>query len=349
MNLRRFLIPCFAVLALVPALLPAQAKSAPASVEATAWITHVDGRVFFQNFEKAEVDMAVNPGDEINTQRGRIEVELGEGNWIRLDQHTRVVFADFQKDSATLSLWEGSVYLHLRNQTVKIRSPKDEHLFQDKGLVRIDIDQNEAKILKNPRVADDFGDWNQIREEELASNGAEAGRYDSPQFTGGAFPPFWSWSPTDFYGWFYPYWSFGRPFMWPYYAWPSWYFGWNPFWYGDFWYYGYGGYFGGFYARGYGRGGHRFDGEIRRGGFRGTQRVSGIYPSRTATRAIRPLSNSARSRTAYGATRSGSSRSIATRSSSRAGGRSSSGSSGSRSGGTSRSGGSSRSGGGHRR
>ncbi len=338
MNLKQFLISCFAVLALVPALLLAQAKPAPESIDATAWITHVEGRVFFQNFEKAAVDMAVNPGDEINTQKGRIEIELGEGNWIRLDQHTRVVFADIQKDSATLSLWEGSVYLHLRNQAVKVRSPKDEHLFQDKGLVRIDIDQNEAKILKNPRVADDFGGWNQIREEELASSVSEAGRYNSPRFYGGAFSPFWPWSPLDWYGGFYPYWSSWGPYAWSYYSWPSWYFGWNPFWYGNSWFYGYGRYFGGFYAGGFGRGGRRFDGVIRRGEIRGSQRISGIYPSRIATRAIRSSSNSAGSRTAYGTARSGSSRSIATRSSSRSGVRSSARSSGSRSGGSSRSG-----------
>lgn len=97
MNLRRSLILCVAALALVPALLLAQAQPVSDGADAAAWITRVEGRVVFQNFEKAEANMAVKPGDELNTQKGRIEVEIGDGNWIRLDQHTRVVFVDFQK------------------------------------------------------------------------------------------------------------------------------------------------------------------------------------------------------------------------------------------------------------
>jgi len=369
MNLRRSLITCFAMLALVPLFLAAQAKPAPDSVEAAAWITHVEGRVFFQNFEKAEADMAVKPGDELNTQKGRIEIELGEGNWIRLDHNTRVVFTDIQKDSATLSLWEGSLYLHLKNQAVKIRSSQEEHLFLDKGLVRIDIDQNKTKILKDPRVADDFDGWSRSRDEALASSELEAGRYRSPWFNGGGFSPFWPWSPFDWYGGFYPYWSSWRPFMWSYYSWPSWYFGWNPFWYGNPWSYGYGSYFGGFYAGAYGRGfrdnrvgrdnragrpigrvigrdqirrPEGLDGRtaraLRPGSSTGNT-TAGIYPSRTPTRAIRPSSAPSGSRTASGSIRSGSARSISPRSSARPSGRSSSGSSVSRSGGTSRAGG----------
>jgi hypothetical protein len=348
---RSFLL-CFALLALVPALLLAQTKAAPENAGAEAWITHVEGRVFFQNFEKAAADMAVNPGDEINTQTGRIEIELGEGNWIRLDRHTRVVFTDIQKDTATLSLWEGSVYLHLKNQAVKVRSPKGESLVQEKGLVRIDSDQNETKIVKNSQAADDFAEWNQRREEEQAASVSIAGRYTSPWAFGGAFSPFGFWSPMDWYGCLYPYWSAWGPYMWPYY-WPSWYFGWSPFFYGDYGLFGMGYYPRGFFARGYGRGGRPRDGDIRRGGFGGERRISGIYPSRIQARTIRPSSSSSRYGTSARTTRSGSSASsgaIAGRSTSRSGGGSSSG--GSRSGG-SRSGGSSRGGsgggGGHRR
>jgi hypothetical protein len=326
------------MLVLVPALLLAQAKLVPDSVESGAWITHVEGRVFFQNFEKAETDMAVNPGDELNTQNGRIEVELGEGNWIRLDRHTRVVFTDIQKDSAKLSLWEGSLYLRLKNQAVEVRSPKEEHLFQNKELVRINIDQNETKIFKNPPVADDFDGWNRGRDEELASSESEAGRSRSPWFYGGAFSPFWSWSSLDWYGWYYPYWSCFRPFLWSYYAWPCWYFGCDPFWFGSSWFYGYGSFFRGYYARGW----RSFNGEIRRGDLRqirglegGPNRLirsgtsarhslSGIYPSRISTRAIRSSSYST-ARTGSRATRSGSTRSTARYSSSRSSGGSRSG------------------------
>jgi hypothetical protein len=352
MSLRRSLIPCLAMMTLIPGLLLAQAKPASDRVEAAAWITHVEGRVFFQNFEKAEADMAVKPGDELNTQKGRIEVEIGEGNWIRLDHNTRVIFTDIQKDTAALSLWEGSLYLHLKNQAVKVRSAQEEHLFQDKGLIRIDIDQNKANILRNPRVADDFDGWSRSRDEALASNEPEIGRYRSPWFYGGAFSPFWGWSQFDWYWGLYPYWSTWSPFLWSYYSWPSWYFGWNPFWFGNPWFNGYGPYFGGFYAGMYIRGGRHADRVIRRDEMRrpqgiagGSDRVfrpgssagnstAGIYPSRTPTRAIRPSSNPAGSRPTSGTVRSGSPRSMSPRSFAGPGGRSFPGFSGSRSGGS---------------
>ena len=383
MSLKRSLIPCLAILALVPALLAAQVTLKSRAVEPAAWITQVEGRVFFQNFEKAEADMAVKPGDELNTQKGRIEVELGDGNWIRLDRNTRVVFTDIQKGSATLSLWEGSLYLNLKNQAVKVRTAQEEHVFQDKGQVRIDAGPNGTKILNNPKPADnpagadDFDSWSRGRDEALSSmvssNDREAGPYRSPWFYSGAFSPFWPWSPFDWYGGFYPYWSSWGPYAWSYYSWPSWYFGWNPFWYGNPWSYGYGSYFGGYYARAYGRGGRDNRGgrpvervigkdQIRRpGGLEGKSEralrsgssagnsASGIYPSRTPTRAIRPSSNSSGARTASGTVRSGSARSIAPRSSGASGARTSPGFSGGRSSGGRSSGGSSRPGGGVRR
>jgi hypothetical protein len=366
MSLKRFLVFGLALMVLIPALLAAGVQTTPDRAEPAAWITHVEGRVFFQNFEKAEADMAVKPGDELNTQKGRIEIELGEGNWIRLDQNTRVVFTDIQKDSATLSLWEGSLYLNLKNQSVKVRSAQEEHVFQDKGLVRIDVDQNKTKVINNPRTAaDDFDGWSRSRDEALASNEREAGRYRSPWFYGGAFSPFWPWSPLDWYGGFYPYWSSWGPYAWSYYSWPSWYFGWNPFWYGNPWSYGYGSYFGGFYAGAYGRmgrGNRPFErvigkdqirrprgldggsGRALRSGSSTGNSVSSVYPSRTPTRAIRPSPSSSGGRTMSGTVRSGSARSIAPRSSSGSGGRISSGFSGGRS-----SGGGGRVGGGRRR
>jgi hypothetical protein len=363
------------MLVLIPALVAAQAQTTPRTIEPAAWITHVEGRVFFQNFEKAEIDMAVKPGDELNTQAGRIEIELGEGNWVRLDHHTRVIFSDIQKDSATLSLWEGSLYLHLNNQAVKVRSAQEEHVFQDKGLVRIDAAQNKTNIINNPKTADDFDGWSRSRDEALTANEQEAGRYRSPWFYGGAFSPFWPWSPFDWYAGFYPYWSSWGPYAWSYYSWPSWYFGWNPFWYGNPWSYGYGGYFGGYYAGVYGRWGRNFRNDrvgrpidrmigrdqIRRPlGLEGSMNRSlrpssstrssavGNYPSRTPTRAIRPSSNTSGSRSMSGTVRSGS-RSATSRSSFGSGGRSSSGFSGGRSSGGRSSGGGGRVGGGGRR
>jgi len=326
------------------------------AVTPAAWINFVEGKVFFQDFEKVERDKAVNPGDEINTQNGRVEIELGEGNWVRLDHNTRVVFNDIQKNAATLSVWEGSLYLNLNGAAVTVRSAQEEHLFQDKGLVRIDVDKNGTQIFNNPRVADNFDGWSRGRDEEMAKNssGEPYPYYRAPLFGGWAFSPFWPWSGYDWYMGFHSFWPYYDPFLWSYYAWPSWYFGWNPYSAWNSWYFGGFGYpFYGYYS-GYGmRGGLYGRNVIRRdqiGRPRGTvgtgsrqlrQVRSGSsslgvstsgYPSRLA-RAIRPTSSATGYRTGSGSTRSATSRSSSSRSTSSSSGRSSGGGTSGRSGG----------------
>lgn len=202
--------------------------------------------------------MAVKQGDELNTEKGRVEVNLGKGNWVRLDQHTRVVFTDFQSELMTLSLWQGSLYLQLNNQMVKVRSPQDEHSFQEEGLYRVDVKKNKTEVYENPRVVDRFDSWSQRREEravrrEYEPNYGEAYPYDG--WTGWTFSPLWPWSAFDWYMGWYPIWNYYNPYLWSFHYWPTWYFGWNPFWYWNTWYYGY-------YPYGYGYGygyGHYYD------------------------------------------------------------------------------------------
>ncbi len=351
------LLSFFAALALLPTVSAAQDTTVTRQKPETpaAWINHVEGKVFFQNFEKVERDKAVLAGDEINTQNGRAEIELGEGNWIRIDRNTRVVFTEIQKDSAILSLWEGSLYLNLKSAAVKVRSAQEEDFFQDKGLVRIDVDKNGTQVLKNPRVADNFDGWSRGRDEELARNesGSPAGR--APLFGGWGFSPFWPWSAYDWYMGFHPLWPYYDPFLWSYYSWPSWYFGWNPYWAWNSWYFGgypfygyysgfgYRGYRGGLYGRnvigrdqiGRPRGMIGTDGrQLRqfRSGSSSLGASGGVYPSRL-TRAIRPTSGAANTRAGSGTIRSRTSRSGSSRSSSGSSGRSSGGSSGARFGG----------------
>jgi len=352
------LLSVLIALALLPAVLAAQGstivlKKKPET--SAAWINHVEGRAFFQDFEKVERDEAVQPGDEINTQNGRVEIELGEGNWIRIDHNTRVVFTDIQKNSAMLSLWEGSLYLNLKSAAVKVRSAQEEHLFQDKGLVRIDVDKNGTQIFKNPRVADSFDGWSQGRDEELARNESGYPAWRAPLFGGWGFSPFWPWSAYDWYMGFHPLWPYYDPFLWSYYAWPSWYFGWNPYWAWNSWYFGgypfYGyysgfGYRGGLYGRnvigrgqiGRPRGMIGTDGrQLRqvRSGSSSLGASSSVYPSRMA-RAIRPTSSASHARTGSGTVRSVTSRSGSSRSTSGFSGRSSGGGSIGRSGGSGR-------------
>jgi hypothetical protein len=354
----RLLITVFLAVALLAPVLAAQntVVTKEKAVTPAAWINFVEGKVFFQDFEKVERDKAVNPGDEINTQNGRVEIELGEGNWIRLDHNTRVVFNDIQKNAATLSVWEGSLHFNLKSAAVTVRSAQEEHLFQDKGLVRIDVDKNGTQIFNNPRVADNFDGWSRSRDEEMAQNssGEPYPYYRAPLFGGWAVSPFWPWSGYDWYMGFHSFWPYYDPFLWSYYAWPSWYFGWNPYWAWNSWYFGgfgypYYGYSSGYGMRGglYGRNVIRRDQIGRSRGMIGTEgrqlrqvrsgssslgvSTSG-YPSRLA-RAIRPTSSATGYRNGSGSTRTVTSRSSSGRSSSGSSGRSYGGGSAGRSGG----------------
>lgn len=334
------LLSILAALVLLPALLAAQGtivtqKKAEAP---GAWINHVEGKVFFQDFEKAEADKAVRPGDELVTQSGRVEIEIGDGNWVRLDRNTRVVFSDIQGSAATLNLWEGRIYLALRGLAVTVRSAQEEHEFREAGLVRIDVEKNKTEIYRDPRVADDFDGWSRDRDAALAKeDSAEATSYRrGPMFGGWAFSPFWPMSSFDWYMGFHPLWSYYDPFLWSYFSWPSWYFGWNPYGMWNSWYFG--GYpFYGYYA-GYGSYGGRQGNAIRRDGIvrprdggrqlradgAGTRAVTSVRPSRVE-RSIRPTSGASGTRTGSGLTRTGSSRTGSGRTISGGSGRSSGG------------------------
>ncbi len=250
----------------LPVLLLSQNAPQAATEETSAFISHVQGIVSFQNFEKAEVHMTVKQGDEINTGKGMVEVDLGEGNFVRLGSQTRVVFTDLQKESITLSVWQGSIYLQLMDQTVSVRSPQREHSFRGRRLYRVDVDNNKTDIYEDPRVVDKFDSWSRSLEEETIYREYEPDQwsaYPDSGWMGWSFSPWWPWSRLDWVMGWYPIWYHYNPYFWSPYAWPTWYFGWNPYWSWNSWsfgyypnYYGYGyGYYGNYYPGFYGRSG----------------------------------------------------------------------------------------------
>ncbi len=164
-----------------PVLLPAQARTQGEPRGTVGFISHTEGEVFFQNNERAEPDMVVTQGDELMTQKGRAEVDLGRGNWLRLDEHTRVSLTSLQKNSVKLSVEQGSIYLHLESKTAEVRTPT-ETFRPESGLCRVDVEKNKAKIYDNPRVVDRFDSWNSRLEERLnrpeyESNYGDYGNY----------------------------------------------------------------------------------------------------------------------------------------------------------------------------
>ena len=294
----------------LPVLLFSQNTPQAAPEETPAFISHVEGTVSFQSFEKAELNMIVKPGDELNTGKGMVEIELSDGNWVRLGPQTRVVFTDLQKKSALLSVWQGSVYLQLTDQTVKVRSPQREYSFQGRKLYRIDVEKNKTDVYEDPRVVDKFDSWSQNLAEEAVYREDEPDYWRAYPYGGGmgwSFSPWWPWSRLDWVMGWSPMWYHYNPYFWSPYVWPSWYFGWNPYWAWNSWYYGYypyswygygyyGYYFPGYYGY-YGRSGRTVVRKDQLQGPRGIVRRSNpvlrsspsslsprgkIYPSRIA-------------------------------------------------------------------
>jgi hypothetical protein len=211
---------------ITPTMLLAQGKPQADTRETASDITYVEGEVFFQNFERAEADMAIKQGDELFTEQGRVEVYLGRGNWLRLDQHTRVVFTSLQRESIKLSVGQGSIYLHLENKVVEVRTPQ-ENFYPERGIYRLDVEKNKAEIYENPRIVDRFDSWSSSRDEELSYPEDEP-YYDRWWYSYG-------WRPYLYGNWW---WS-------PYWYWPYGYAGWDPMWdYYPYYYYRYPYYYG---------------------------------------------------------------------------------------------------------
>jgi len=133
------------------------------TAEPAAYISYLEGNVFFQNFEKATVDMAILQGDELITIKGRVEVYLGNGNFLRLDQNTRVNFIALE-EKTVLGIWSGSVYLRI-NTAIEVQTLHQNFILET-GLYRIDAGQK-TELYKNPRIVDNFDSWNESRENEI--------------------------------------------------------------------------------------------------------------------------------------------------------------------------------------
>lgn len=175
-------------------------------------VTYVEGEAFFQSFTKVGVDMEILPGDELITRRGRIEVYLGNGNFLRMDRNTRVVFVKLGEKTMSLGIWNGSVYLAIKT-AIEVQAP-DQNFVLNPGSYRIDIEKDRTKIYQDPRVVDSFDTWSYERDNEI----------NHPATTEAGYL-------HDSYG-LYSYWSW----RW-YFLYHSWY--WSPYRYYFYWHYQY--------------------------------------------------------------------------------------------------------------
>lgn len=131
-----------------------------------AYISDVEGEVLFQGFEQAEINIPVIQGDELNTEKGRAEVYLGNGNFLRLDHYTRVVFAILEEESVLLHVWKGNIYLRINTGTIEIQT-NHERSSLSTGLHLIEAG-NKTKIYSGLiMIENDFDRFNDRRERTI--------------------------------------------------------------------------------------------------------------------------------------------------------------------------------------
>ncbi len=137
-----------------------------ALAQQTFKITYAEGEIYSQ-------------GNKLTTEKGRVEIRLGEANFLRLDKNTIITFNP-------LKLWKGSIYIRVNAGIIEIQTIYDKNFILGNGLYRLDVKNNRIEYFKGDRPIDRFASWNNGRERQEFVN--FLGRYGS-------------WRRHSIYGW----------------------------------------------------------------------------------------------------------------------------------------------------
>jgi len=117
-------------------------------------MSHVQGDVYVQRaqnqgFEQGEVNLVLVGGDKIGTRAGRLEVQLGRGNYLRLDNDTQLDLVGLpgrDGDPTKIHVLSGSIFLRVqrldREKNFEIHTPDASFYVLNEGLYRIDVREN---------------------------------------------------------------------------------------------------------------------------------------------------------------------------------------------------------------
>ncbi len=119
-----------------------------------ARMSFVQGDVYVQRaqdqgFAQGEVNLVVVKGDKIGCKDGRLEIQLGRQNYLRLDRNAQVDLVNLPErdlDPTKLHLLAGSIYLRVgsldREKNIEIHTPDASFYILSEGLYRVDIREN---------------------------------------------------------------------------------------------------------------------------------------------------------------------------------------------------------------
>jgi hypothetical protein len=157
-----------------------------------ARLSYVNGAVYIQRtadlgYEKGEVNLALVQGDKIGTESGRAEIQLGQRNYLRLGDNTKVEFALLPtsgNERITLHLTEGSLYVRVgtlpTDKGIEIDTPDASFYVLEEGLYRVDVrPQGDTRAFVREGSLEAAGEQGsklvQAQETITASNGQVAG------------------------------------------------------------------------------------------------------------------------------------------------------------------------------
>jgi hypothetical protein len=122
--------------------------------ESVAYLSFIDGKAFVQRasdlgFEEGALNMPISEGDRIGTSDGRAEIHFGKGNYIRLDDETKLDVLNLPKkddDITRLRVWSGNIYLVVgtlnKEKGIELHTADSSFYVLDRGIYRVDVREN---------------------------------------------------------------------------------------------------------------------------------------------------------------------------------------------------------------
>jgi hypothetical protein len=155
-------------------------------------MSYVQGDVFVQRaqdqgYEKGELNLVVVAGDKLGSRAGRLEIQLGRRNYLRLDNDTQVDLVNLPSrdgDPTKLHVLDGSVFLRIqtldREKNIEVHTPDASFYILTAGAYRVDVRENrETEFSVLSGSAEAAGEEGSVAIDEGQRISAAGGRFTS--------------------------------------------------------------------------------------------------------------------------------------------------------------------------
>lgn len=183
---------CFSVLSTL--FLGLMAVGAHAADYYPPRVSYMDGTAAYEpagdvDWDEVTLNLPLLSGDRIFSQMAsRLEIELGNSNFVRLGSETDLVFSQIDRERLVLELHTGELILRLnRDQRIEIYTPHGRIEIKRDGLYRISSDpQNETRLVVRKGRAYLEGPSGEVRVDEGQQLliGGQTGDYQQVSYGG---------------------------------------------------------------------------------------------------------------------------------------------------------------------